>query len=157
MHTSCHAYAAYAHTYTITGGLGGGGEQRAGTNFTYPRIHASSERNERPAVSLTNLGHRYSATTLSLPVHAHGILGEAVRQTLRARGGGVEHGVGVGRLDCGRDVGDVVGQEGLGRRAALAVLREVGGAGEPRLLREDAYCNRCNGRRDWVSRDSNSV
>ena len=58
-------------------------------------------------------GHRYSATTLSLPVHAHGILGEAVRQTLRARGGGVEHGVGVGRLDCGRDVGDVVGQEGL--------------------------------------------
>ena len=108
-------------------------------------------------VSLTNLSHRYSATTLSLPVHAHGILGEAVRQTLRARGGGVEHGVGVGRLDCGRDVGDVVGQEGLGRRAALAVLREVGGAGEPRLLREDAYCNRCNGRRDWVSRDSNSV
>ena len=29
-----------------------------------------------------------------------------MRQTLRARGGGVEHGVGVGRLDHGRDVGD---------------------------------------------------
>ena len=51
---------------------------------------------EMAVLSLTNLGHRYSATTLSLPVHAHGILGEAVRQTLRARGGGVEHGVGVG-------------------------------------------------------------
>ena len=89
-------------------------------------------------VIITNLGHRYSATTLSLPIHAHGILGEAVRQTLRARGGSVEHGVGVSRLDHGRDVGDMVGQEGLGRRAAFAVLRAVGGAGEPCLPREDA-------------------
>ena len=43
--------------------------------------------------------------------------------------------MGVGRLDHGRDVGDMVGQKGLGQRAALAVLREVSGAGEPRLLR----------------------
>ena len=41
-------------------------------------------------------------------------------------------------MDHGRDVGDVVGQEGLGRRAAFAVLRAVGGAGEPRLSCEDA-------------------
>ena len=48
--------------------------------------------------------------------------------------------MGVGRLKHGRDVGDVVRQEGLGRRAALAVLREVSGArkSRPRLLREDA-------------------
>ena len=46
--------------------------------------------------------------------------------------------MGVGRLNHGRDVGDVVRQEGLGRRAALAVLREVSGARKSRLLREDA-------------------
>ena len=40
---------------------------------------------------------------------------------------------GVGSLNHGRNVGDVMRQEGLGRRAALAVLREVSGAGEPRL------------------------
>ena len=32
----------------------------------------------------------------------------------------------------------MVRQEGLGRRAALAVLRDVSGAGKPRLFREDA-------------------
>ena len=32
----------------------------------------------------------------------------------------------------------MVGQEGLGRRAPLAVLRDVRGAGEARLLGEDA-------------------
>ena len=46
--------------------------------------------------------------------------------------------VGVGRLNHGRNVGDVVRQEGLGRRVALAVLREVSGARKLRLLREDA-------------------
>ena len=46
--------------------------------------------------------------------------------------------MGVGRLNHGRDVGDVVRQEGLGRRAALDVLREVSGARKSRLLREDA-------------------
>jgi len=45
---------------------------------------------------------------------------------------------GVGSLNHGRNVGDVMRQEGLGRRAALAVLREVSGARKPRLLREDA-------------------
>ena len=52
--------------------------------------------------------------------------------------GGAEHGVGVGSLNHGRDVGDVVRQEGLGRRAALAVLCEVSDTRKPRLLREDA-------------------
>ena len=60
----------------------------------------------QPAVSPVQ---RY--TTLSLPIQAQGILGEAVRQTLRARDGGAEHGVGVGRLNHGRDVGDVVRQD----------------------------------------------
>ena len=61
-----------------------------------------------------------------------------MRQLLRTRGGRTEHGVSVGRLDHGRNGGDVVRQEVLGRRAAFAILREVGGAGEARLLREDA-------------------
>ena len=60
------------------------------------------------------------------------------RPVCRLRDGGAEHGVGVGRLNHGRDVGDVVRQEGLGRRAAHAVLREVSGARKSRLLREDA-------------------
>ena len=61
-----------------------------------------------------------------------------MREPLSVVGGGGGHGVGVGGLDGGRDVGDVVGQEGLGRRAAFTVLREVGGAGKPRLLGKGA-------------------
>ena len=53
-------------------------------------------------------------------------------------GGGDEHGVGVGHLDGGGDVGDVVGEEGLGGGAAFAVAGVVGGALEPGLPGEDA-------------------
>ena len=63
--------------------------------------------------------------------------GEAKGEAERARAGCGEHGVRVGGLDGGGDGGDVVGQEGLGRRAALAVLREIGGARKPQLLGED--------------------
>ena len=66
-----------------------------------------------------------------------GHLGEAKGEAERARAGSGEHGVRVGGLDGGGDGGDVVGQEGLGRRAALAVLREIGGARKLRLLGED--------------------
>ena len=69
-----------------------------------------------------------------------GRLGEAKGEAERARASGGEHGVCVGGVDGGRDGGDVVGQEGLGRRATFAVLREVGGTGESRLLGEDAEC-----------------
>ena len=41
-------------------------------------------------------------------------------------------------LDGGRDVGDVVGQEGRRGGAAFAVLGEVGGAPEAGLFGEDA-------------------
>ena len=76
---------------------------------------------------------RYS--TLAAHTSPRHFFSEAVWQTLRSRGGGAEHGVGVGCLNDGRDVGDVVRQEGPGRCAALAVLREVSGAGKPRLIR----------------------
>ena len=41
-------------------------------------------------------------------------------------------------MDGGGDVGDVVGEEAAGGRAALAVSCVVGGAGEARLAREEA-------------------
>jgi hypothetical protein len=43
-----------------------------------------------------------------------------------------------GGLDGGGDVGDVVCEEAAGGRAALAVSRVVGGAGEARLASEEA-------------------
>ena len=67
-----------------------------------------------------------------------GHLGETKGEAERARASGGEHGVRVGGMDGGRDGGDVVGQEGLGRRTTLALLREVGGTGESRQLGEDA-------------------
>ena len=67
-----------------------------------------------------------------------GRLVEAERLAQGARAGGVEHRVGVGRLDGGRDVGNVVGEEGLRRGAVCAVLGEVGGALEAGLPGEDA-------------------
>ena len=48
------------------------------------------------------------------------------------RAGGVEDGLGVGGLDGGGDVGNVVREEAAGGRAALAVSRVVGGAGKAR-------------------------
>ena len=61
-------------------------------------------------------GHRHSATTLLLPIapfsaggRAQGLAQGAVRVSF-------QHGAGVGGLDGGRDVGDVVGQEGLWQR-----------------------------------------
>jgi hypothetical protein len=45
--------------------------------------------------------------------------------------------LGVGGLDGGGDVGNVVREEAAGGRAALAVSRVVGGAGEARLTREE--------------------
>ena len=53
---------------------------------------------------------------------------------MRAR---VEDGLGVGGLDGGGDVGNVVREEAAGGRAALAVSRVVGWAGEARLAREE--------------------
>jgi hypothetical protein len=47
-------------------------------------------------------------------------------------------GQGVGGLDGGGDVGNVMREEAAGGRAALAVSRVVGGAGEARLAREEA-------------------
>ena len=44
---------------------------------------------------------------------------------MRARAGGVEDGLGVGGLDGGGDVGNVVREEAAGGRAALAVSRVV--------------------------------
>ena len=43
--------------------------------------------------------------------------------------------MGVGGLDGGGDVGNVMREEAAGGRAALAVSRVVGGAGEARLAR----------------------
>jgi hypothetical protein len=43
-----------------------------------------------------------------------------------------------GRLDGGGDVDNVVREEAAGGRAALAVSRVVGGAGEAGLAREEA-------------------
>ena len=80
----------------------------------------------------------------SLTAHpGAGHLGEAKGEAERARASGGEHGVRVGGMDGGRDGGDVVGQEGLGRRATFAVLREVGGTGESRVSlkpRGHRYC-----------------
>ena len=53
-------------------------------------------------------------------------------------GGGDEHGVGVGHLDGGGDVGNVVGEEGLGGGAAFTVVGVVGGALKAGLPGEDA-------------------
>jgi hypothetical protein len=53
----------------------------------------------------------------------------------------VEDGLGVGGLDGGGDVGDVVCEEAAGGRAALAVSRVVSGAGEARLAREEVCIN----------------
>ena len=54
-------------------------------------------------------------------------------------------GLGVGGLDGGGDVGDVVCEEAAGGRAALAaplaVSRVVSGAGEARLAREEVCIN----------------
>jgi len=60
------------------------------------------------------------------------------RDAEHARAGGVEDGLGVGGLDGGGDVGNVMREEAAGGRAALAVSRVVGGAGEARLAREEA-------------------
>ena len=62
------------------------------------------------------------------------------------RAGGVEDGLGVGGLDGGGDVGNVVRHGWCVRKlrpaggcaAPLAVSRVVGGAGEARLAREEA-------------------
>ena len=45
--------------------------------------------------------------------------------------------MGVGGLDGGGDVSNVVREEALEGRAAFAVLRAVGGAGEARPAREE--------------------
>ena len=63
---------------------------------------------------------------------------EVQRLAQGAVGGGGEHGVGVGHLDGGGDVGDMVGEEGFGGGAACAVDGVVGGALEPGLSGEDA-------------------
>ena len=63
---------------------------------------------------------------------------DPIRDTEHARAGGVEDGLGVSGLDGGGDVGNVVREEAAGGRAALAVSRVVGGAGEARLAREEA-------------------
>ena len=73
------------------------------------------------------------ATTLLLPAQNTHTLQDPKRDTEHARAGGVEDGLGVGGLDGGGDVGDVVCEEAAGGRAALAVSRVVGGAGEARL------------------------
>ena len=78
------------------------------------------------------------ATALLLPAQNTHTLHDPKRDTEHARAGGVEDGLGVGGLDGGGDVGDVVCEEGAGGRAALAVSRVVGGAGEAGLAREEA-------------------
>ena len=65
-------------------------------------------------------------------------LHDPIRDTEHARAGGVEDGLGVGGLDGGGDVGNVMREEAAGGRAALAVSRVVGGAGEACLAREEA-------------------
>ena len=62
------------------------------------------------------------ATALLLPAQNTHTLHDPKRDTehARARAGGVEDGLGVGGLDGGGDVGDVVCEEGAGGRAALA-------------------------------------
>jgi hypothetical protein len=78
------------------------------------------------------------ATALLLPAQNTHTLQDPKRDTEHARAGGVEDGLGVGGLDGGGDVGDVVCEEAAGGRAALAVSRVVGGAGEARLASEEA-------------------
>ena len=68
------------------------------------------------------------------PIHETG--------SMRAR---VEDGLGVGGLDGGGDVGNVVREEAAGGRAALAVSRVVGWAGEARLAREERDGRMCHG------------
>jgi hypothetical protein len=73
-----------------------------------------------------------------MPVQNTHILHDPIRDTEHARAGGVEDGLGVGGLDGGGDVDNVVREEAAGGRAALAVSRVVGGAGEAGLAREEA-------------------
>jgi hypothetical protein len=78
------------------------------------------------------------ATALLLPAQNTHTLHDPKRGTEHAPAGGVEDGLGVGGLDGGGDVGDVVCEEAAGGRAALTVSRVVGGAGEARLASEEA-------------------
>ena len=63
--------------------------------------------------------------------------------SMRARA--LRIGLGVGGLDGGGDVGNVVREETAGGRAALAVSRVVGWAGEARLAREERDGRMCHG------------
>ena len=78
------------------------------------------------------------ATALLLPAQDTHTLHDPIRDAEHARAGGVEDGLGVGGLDGGGDVGNVVREEAAGGRAALAVSRVVGGAGKARMAREEA-------------------
>ena len=77
-----------------------------------------------------NVNTTDGATALLLPAQNAHTLHDPIRDPEHARAGGVEDGLGVGGLDGGGDVGNVVREEAAGGCAALAVSRVVGGAGE---------------------------
>ena len=89
-------------------------------------------------VNVNTTDAKAGATALLLPAQNTHTLHDPKRDTEYARAGGVEDGLGVGGLDGGGDVGDVVCEEAAGGRAALAVSRVVGGAGKARMAREEA-------------------
>jgi len=95
-------------------------------------------KTQKPCVNVNTTDATAGATALLLPAQNTHTLHDPKRDTEHARAGGVEDGLGVGGLDGGGDVGDVVCEEAAGGRAALAVSRVVGGAGEARLASE--YC-----------------
>jgi hypothetical protein len=78
------------------------------------------------------------ATALLLPAQNSHTLHDPIRDPEHARAGGVEDGLGVGGLDGGGDLGNVVREEAAGGCAALAVSRVVSDVGEARLTREEA-------------------
>ena len=59
--------------------------------------------------------------------------------------------MGVGGLDGGGDVSNVVREEALEGRAAFAVLRAIGGAGEARPAREERILGEAKDGRHFTS------
>ena len=90
------------------------------------------------AVNVNTTDATAGATALLLPAQNTHTLHDPIRDPEHARAGGVEDGLGVGGLDGGGDVGNVVREEAAGGCAALAISRVVSGAGEARLTREEA-------------------
>jgi len=65
------------------------------------------------------------ATALLLPAQNTHTLHDPIRDTEHARAGGVEDGLGVGGLDGGGDVGNVVREEAAGGRVCVPCMSRL--------------------------------